>query len=316
MDQPSAEPGILSLGSDAAFGAHRFSHAAMATIFEVFILHEDRRYAEQAAWASFDELCRLENELSRFVENSDISRISNCRAGEVLPIGPAAFDCLDLCTRLARETAGAFDITAGAFVDCWYSSQGDTKQPSQAQLLEAKKKTGVHLLELDEAEHTVKVLTSGIKIDLGGFGKGYAIDRMAEVLDDWGIENALLHGGYSTTLAIGAIGWPVTLSHPNQRDIKLAKVDLTGEALSGSGVGKGEHIMDPRHGRPITAKLAAWARARDAGTSDALSTAFMVMEPDEIKAYCEKHKDVIAMIVTSATQEKPEHILRFGSWPA
>ncbi len=292
----------------------------MATIFEVFILHRDRCYAEQAAWAAFDELDRLENELSRFVENSDISRISNCRTGEVLPIGPAAFDCLDLCSRLAKETAGAFDITAGALVDCWYSSQGDTKQPSEVELLAAQKKTGTHLLELDEAGHTVKVLGSGVKIDLGGFGKGYAIDRMAEVLDDWGIENALLHGGYSTVLSRGATaetnGWPVTLSHPRQRDRKLAKVDLKNEALSGSGVDKGEHIMDPRQGRPVTGKIAAWARARDAGTSDALSTAFMVMGLDEVKAYCEKHEDVSAMIVTSAMQEKPEYILRFGPWPA
>ena len=77
MNKSQPDTFIDNTDWDSICKAHRFSHQAMATTFEVFIVHGDARYAEQAAWAAFDELDRLEAELSRFIENSDISRINN-----------------------------------------------------------------------------------------------------------------------------------------------------------------------------------------------------------------------------------------------
>jgi thiamine biosynthesis lipoprotein len=290
----------------------------MATTYEVIVVHEDERYARQAAAAAFEEVNRLEADLSRFIENSDISQINSLPVGRPLVLGLPAFECLEISRRLYDQTNGAFDITIGSLLKCWRSDDGKSRTPTEEQLNLARQRTGMDLLKLDAEEHTVEVLTEGVQVDLGGMGKGYAVDQMAKLLREWSIDVALVHGGYSSALALDAPpdmeGWPVTLSHPGKQKTTLAKLYFHGRALSGSGLQKGQHIIDPRTGRPVRAKRAAWSSAPDAATGDALSTAFMVMDPDEIKEYCRRHPDVAAMIILQAEDGRKEEILRFGSW--
>lgn len=302
-------------------GMLRYSHEAMATTFEVIIVHEDGRYARQAAAAAFSELDRLEGELSRFIENSDISRLNNLPANHPLLLGLAAFECLQLSAGLYGETSGAFDITIGSLLACWRGDDGTSRTPSEEQLNLARQLTGMGLLKLDEAEHTVELLKSPVHVDLGGIGKGYAVDRMAELLREWSIDIALVSGGYSSVLALdgppGKKGWPLTLSNPRDRKETLVRTNLQGRALSGSGMEKGRHIIDPRTARPVEGKLTAWSSAPDAATADALSTAFMVMSPEQIKQYCLRHPDVLAMIIVQEKDKEgaeKEKILHFGPW--
>lgn len=306
---------------DSIHQAHRFSHEAMATTFEIFIVHSDSRYAAQAAWAAFDELDRLETELSRFIENSDISRINNLTVNQPLRIGLSAFECLQLSSRIYDETEGAFDITIGSLLDCWLG-KGDKagRCPSKEQLNLARQHTGLHLIELDEAQHTVNLRTSPVQIDLGGIGKGYAIDQMAGLLRDWSIKVALIHSGCSSVLALaappGTKGWPLTLSNPGGHKQILASLYLRDRALSGSGLQKGRHIIDPRTARPVEGKLAAWACAPTAAMADALSTAFMAMSPNQIKQYCLRHSDTLAMALVGdlCGEVQEDKVLRFGPW--
>jgi thiamine biosynthesis lipoprotein len=178
----------------------------------------------------------------------------------------------------------------------------------------------MHLLKLDEAEHTVELLTSPVQIDLGGIGKGYAVDRMAELLREWSITAALISGGYSSVLALntppGTKDWPVTLSHPGNCKQILSRLHLQNRAISASGLRKGQHIIDPRTAQPAEGRLAAWASAADAATTDVLSTAFMVMAPDEIRKYCLRHPDVLGMVILQNGNEeiKKDKILLFGPW--
>ena len=218
------------------------------------------------------------------------------------------------------ETNGAFDITIGSLLDCWRNEDGSPASPSQEELDLARRHTGTGLLTLDEVEHTVELLAAPVQIDLGGIGKGYAVDRMAELLGEWSVETALISGGYSSVLALdapaGMKGWPLTLSDPCNRKQILARPCLQGQAVSGSGLQKGGHIIDPRTARPVKGKRAAWACAPDAATADALSTAFMVMTPDEVKKYCLCHPDVQAMVILEHESKDPQKdkILRFGPW--
>ncbi len=301
-------------------GMKRFCHEAMATTFEVIVVYDDDRYARQAAAAAFDEVDRLEGELSRFIENSDITRINNLPANQPLRLGLDAFECLQLSCRIYAETNGAFDITIGSLLSRWRNEDGTPRTPPQKELNLARQHTGTHLLQLDEDEHTVRLLAAPVQVDIGGIGKGYTVDRVAELLCEWSIETALISGGYSSVLALdGPVdtkGWPLTLSNPDNRKQILARPCLRGRAISGSGLQKSQHIIDPRTAQPVKGKCAAWVSAPDAATADALSTAFMVMSPDEIRQYCSRHPDILAMIMLEGEGKdaQKDQILHFGPW--
>jgi len=293
----------------------------MATIFELMIIHEDERYARQAATAAFDEVDRLERELSRYIENSDISRINSLPANQPLLLGLDVFECLKISVQMYNETQGAFDVTIGSLLKCWRDEEGNPRTPSTSELNFARLHTGSHLIQLDEREHTIRLAASPVRVDLGGIGKGYAVDRVADLLREWSIETALISGGYSSVLALeappGLKGWPLTISDPADRTRILARPHLRAGALGGSGVQKGGHIISPRTGRPVEGKRAAWSAAPDAATADALSTAFMIMDTDEIRRYCSLHPGRRALVMLTEPDEKTQKdkILHFGSWP-
>lgn len=320
MTEPPQEPCFVRSNCTLIPGMKRFSHEAMATTFEVIIVHEDEHYARQAAAAAFEEVDRLEGELSRFIENSDISRINNLPANQPLLLGLDAFECLKISVQMYAETNGAFDITIGSLLRCWRDEQGNPRTPSGEELNFARLHTGSNLIQLNEREHTIRPATSPVLIDLGGIGKGYAVDRVAELLREWSIETALISGGYSSVLALeappGTKGWPLTLSDPADHRRILARPHLRAGALGGSGVQKGGHIISPRTGRPVEGKRAAWSAAPNATTADALSTAFMIMDTDEIRQYCLLHPNRRAMVILLEQDEKTqeEKILQFGPW--
>lgn len=317
MTQPQPDITFIASSWDSIPDAHCFSHNAMATVFEIIIIHRDARYAQQAAWAAFSELYKIEQQISRFVENSDISHLNNFAANQPLQIGPAAFECLQLCASLYDQTSGAFDVTIGSLMNCWLNKDKTMRTPSKKQLKQARQRTGLHLIKLDETEHTIQLLINHVQIDLGGIGKGYAVDQMAKLLNDWSIDTALINGGCSSVLALGSPhstkGWHLTLSNPANREQTLANLYLQDRAISGSGLLKGPHIIDPHTAQPIEGKRATWACVPAAATADALSTAFMVMTHDQIRKYCSDHPDTFAMVVNEDRTGK-EKIWCHGLW--
>jgi len=284
---------------------YTFSHDAMGTTFGMTFVCEDSKYATQLAAECIRELDRLECELSRFIEGSDVFQINLLTPGQPLRLGIAAFDCLKISQDICRETNGAFDPT--------FLSSVDEKSPLNPPLLRVANR-----LILDEESHSVIVLVEGTTVDLGGVGKGYALDRLAELFPDWEIENAILHSGQSTVLAVGketqSTGWKVELRNPLISEKSYGTVCLSDMSLSGSGVsGKPTHIIDPRTGTSVDEEnLASWALAPSAALSDALSTALMVMSSREIEDYCNRHPDIAGakLIETDMGTE----IMRYGNW--
>ena len=320
MNEHEENTNYIDSPSPVIEGMKRFSHEAMATTYEVIIVHDNATYSRQAATAAFNEVDRLEAELSRFIENSDVARINNLPANKPLRLGLDTFECLKISNRLYNETNRAFDVTIGPLLSCWRNNDGTSRTPSQEELEHACQHTGMNLLHLDEDEHTIELMTGDIQIDLGGIGKGYAVDKMAELLCQWSIDIALISGGYSSVLALDAPvdvkGWPLSLSNPVNRKQILSRLFLHNRAIGGSGIKKGAHIIDPRTMRPVSDKHAAWSSAPDATTADALSTAFMIMTPDEIEKYCHEHEDTMALVIPQQTENEiqVDNILRFGKW--
>ena len=277
----------------------RFSHEAMATVYEVYAVHADRQYAAQAAQATFDLVDRLERELSRFLPNSDITRINHLDAGKSTRVAPSTLECLVIARHLFDLTGGAFDVSIG---------------------------TGLPSLELDADDVLVRATTDGVQVDLGGIGKGYAVDLMAELLEEWGLERSLVHGGFSSVLALeapaGRDGWPLTMSDPGLPSRVLAHLSVRQTALSASGLRKGDHIVDPRTGEPVRGRIAAWValpRPEGAGAeatvdegpriaagavTDALTTAFMLLRSEEIAAICARSPGLEAWVLPESAGEQ------------
>ena len=287
-------PGGARFGlGDVAGGParHRFSHEAMATVFEVRCVHPDARYARQAADAAFNLVDRLEQELSRFVANSDVSRVSALAAGESTRVSPTTLECLAIARHLYDLTGGAFDVSIG---------------------------TGLPDLELDPDTFTVHARRDGIRLDLGGIGKGYAIDRVAELLGEWEIRHALVHGGFSSVLTLeappGEDGWLLTLSEPGEKSV-LVRLSARRQALSASGTRKGHHIVDPRTGRAVRDRRAAWVAlpaapgspeggGSPAAVAEGLSTAFMILPETEIVDLCREGPGLEAWLLREPAEER------------
>jgi FAD:protein FMN transferase len=289
---------------------HRFGHHAMATLFEVLIANEEPDFAGQAAQAAFDEIDRLEQELSRYRPNSDIARINNLPPRGETRVGADTFACLQLAQQFWRQTGGAFDITMGALMDCWVAPDKSLLTPSDDEAAVAAARCGMDLLLLDEATYLVGVGDHVPRIDPGAIGKGYAVDVCLDLLIEWGVGAALIHGGTST---VGGYGhaWPVTASSFIAPDRVLREVTLDGMALSGSGIRKGRHIIDPRTCRPVVGRNAAWVCTASATASDAISTAFMVMNDDEIARFCGAYGDVRAIVIDDAGASA-ERVISYG----
>lgn len=295
---------------------HRFQHRAMATLFEVLIADEELKFAEGAARAVFEEIDRLEQELSRYLPNTDISRINNLSAGGNTRVGLDTFQCLRLSRQCWKETEGAFDVTLGGLMDCWVGKDKSLLHPSTSLLEQARQRTGMDLMELDEEAMTVRVGKSVPFVDLGAIGKGYAVDRSADLLKEWGITSALIHGGTSSVYAFGnhpgVRGWPVSLSHPGNASQVLETVQLKEQGLGGSGVRKGMHIIDPRKAEPVKGRPAAWFCCESAVRSDAISTAFMIMTHQEIENYISRNPGEWGMVVDEAGENEAAEVRRFG----
>jgi len=319
VNEKPKKPETTFVNSDWASvpDVHRFSHQAMATTFEIVVQYPDAVYAEQSAHEAFRELDRIELALSRYIENSDVARINLLKAGQPLLLGLDTYECLKISRQIHSRTRGAFDVTVGFLLDCWRDEDKQPRIPTTEELKYARAHTGMSLLRLDEEKVAVELFISPVHVDLGGVGKGYGVDRMADYLRDWGIDRALIHGGFSSVLALdapeGRAGWPVTLSHPLDRSHTLGRLELKNMAVSGSGLEKGQHIIDPRIGRPVEGKIASWSVTSDSATGDALSTAFMVMKPEEVEAYCDKYADTRALLVLPGEGEATK-IVSAGPW--
>ena len=238
-----------------------FTHHAMATEFQVRIAGEEKTYAAQTAQAAFVLTDKLESSLSRFKPNSDICQIAQLAPGEKLRVSEPVFACLEIAKKMELATRGAFSISAAAL-------QSKPEQPRWTLLKE---------------QFSIRCDGGKLEFDLGAIGKGFALDRMAEVLREWSCESFLLVAGGSSILAgdaaSGTAGWLCGLAD----DHSPRRYRLKNCSLSGSGLAvKGPHILDPRTGKPALRQNRAWALSEMAAESDALSTACMVLDEADL----------------------------------
>lgn len=284
----------LSLALPALAADQLFSDTrpAMGTNFTIYLYATDQAAASAALNASFDEIERIEEELSNYRDTSELSRINREASSQAVTTDPEVFGFLRTSLDFAGKSDGAFDITVGPLMRAWGFFRGQGHYPTPGQLAEARARIGWRHVTLDPSSRTVRFDRPGMDLDPGGIGKGFAVDRVVTILREAGVRAALVDAGGSTIYALGAPpghgGWTVRVPDPADKSRAISTVSLRDTSLSTSGNYEkffrlaGHiycHIMDPRTGEPVQGMLQTTVIAPDATTSDALSTAIFVLGP-------------------------------------
>ena len=297
----------------------RLSRHAMATRFELLLPGEEEPFRRAAGEEALREVERLESLLSFYRPESEIAHF-NRRAGEGwIQVTPPFFYLLQRCAGYTQLTDGAFDVTVGPLMRAWRSGT----IPEGPQLQEVRERTGMGHLRFDEATFSIGSETLGVEIDLGGFGKGHAVEVALRALRENGVSSALLHGG---TSSIGVIGrppdreaWSIELQAPFESGGEPIRVDLVDASLSLSAVhgrsfriGEKEygHVLDPATGWPVDRALAAVAIGPSASVCEVLSTALLVKGPAWLPVCVERFPGYYGYVVAPHPQDGSPHTFR------
>lgn len=263
-----------------------FSREAMNTTFTLRIRGLAHDESEGMALECFYQLERMESQLSRFIDGSDVSRINRLGAGETLYISETSHQCLLQALDAYARTGGLFDITLGSRIEHRKSGNGGPSPDLVGRLI----------IHPDVAAVTCG--EPGRQIDLGGIGKGFALDRMKEILIEWGAGDFLLAAGASSLLAHGPTAWPVELpAEQNSMMIPLRDVSLS---ASGTRI-QGSHIVHPAGdgAMPTQPCDRVWVTASSAAIAEIWSTALMLVPLEEIPSIMEEDPDIGSVHVES-----------------
>ncbi len=248
------------------------SVVAMGSAYSVVVYGEDRTRMEEAVDAAFAEVQRLDEMLSNYKPESELSQINREAGDHAVPVTQEMFNLLAACVEYSRQSEGAFDITVGPLMKVWGFYKGTGRLPHRAEILGAMDRVGYQNIVLDAARRTVWFAKQGVELDPGGIGKGYAVDRMVDVLKQYGIQAALVSASGSSIYGLGAPpgekGWKVEIRDPKNEKKSVAEVYLKDDSMSTSGNyekffrAEGRiysHIMDPRTGWPAQGVLSVSA---------------------------------------------------------
>jgi thiamine biosynthesis lipoprotein len=246
--------------------------------------------------AALDELDRVDRLMSHYRRDSPLSRLNREAANGPVAVEPELLAFLAECLRWSRESDGAFDVTVGPLMKAWGFFRDEGRVPTGDELARALSVVGYRHVEVDRAAGTVRFDRPGVELDLGGIGKGYAVDHVVSLLRQRGIASALVNLGGSSVYGLGAPpgkgAWAIGIQDPTDPAKTALTVPLRDRALSVSG-GYARffekdgvtyaHVMDPRTGRPVQGLLSVAVLTDRATDGDALDNVLFVQGPDEAR---------------------------------
>ncbi|MGE3315935.1 MAG: FAD:protein FMN transferase, partial [Planctomycetaceae bacterium] len=192
-----------------------------------------------AASDAFDVVHALEDQMSVYRDQSELSRLNRTAATEAVKVERKLFELLLLARDISRETGRAFDPTTGPLISLWRNCRAEGRIPTDEEIAAQLEITGIDQVSFDDAESTVGFAREGVELNLGAIGKGYAVDRAGEFLEKYELNDWLIHGGRSSILArgdhIGLGGWPVGLRNPLLPHERFATAILKNSAMATSG---------------------------------------------------------------------------------
>ncbi|HEX3354047.1 MAG TPA: FAD:protein FMN transferase [Terriglobales bacterium] len=302
---------IAAAQAPASF-VHRKKYV-MGTVFEIVAYGESPAQTSDAIDQAFQEIVRLDNVMSDYKSGSDLSRLNRSASLQPQPVPPDLYRVIAEALFYARLSGGKFDVTVGPLVDLWKAVLRGERAPAPAEEARLRGCVGYQNVELLPPDR-IRFRSPCFRIDLGGIGKGYALDRAADVLRSRGISCALLNAGGSSIYAMGAppgqAGWLVHLRDPSNRidpqvtlsDSSISTSEQTPPSLlSRESAG---HIIDPGTGMPLQTQFAVSSVAKTATASDALSTTLLLLGPVRGAELVNSVGGVAAVWVSAGGQSK------------
>ena len=300
-------------GSVQLDSGHR---VVMGTFSRVVVIADSERAAKRCLEAAFEVQRRIEELMSYHRDDSELSKVNREAADKPVPVNPMTFEVLQKSVGFSRLTDGAFDVTVGPLVDLWKAAGEANEPPTEQALAEARAKVGYDKLILDEKNMTVRFAVRGMRIDLGGIGKGYAVDKSVEAMKKKGATGGMVDLGGN----IRCFGkpprkqehWKIGLQDPNVSpdEMDSAKIlmvlAITDQSVATSGDyrrfvnvqgAKQSHIIDTTSGRGAGKLVSDTIIAPDATTADALSTAVNVLGPEKGLALIERLPGIEAIVI-------------------
>jgi len=292
---------------------------AMGTTVSITAHGPDRALLLSATTRAFEELTRMDRLLSVFCGSSEISSLNHAAGREPIRISPATAELLRSASIFSQLSDGSFDITVEPLMDLWgFRERPHRRWPSDRELAEARE--GLGWRRVDVSPDGWAFLTHPrTRIDVGGIGVGFTVDRMGEILRREGVTSALIdHSG--DLLAIGSPpdedGWPVAIPDPLDPETLLVHMSLCDRAISTSsnrrttrmldGIMIG-HIVDPRTGKNPEGPLSVTVVAPTSTEADALSTTLFVEGPHDTKWRNGQRESIV---VVDAGRERRVHRIR------
>ncbi len=288
----------LCAGSENLMRAEERAYC-MGTIFNIVAYGPHREHLESAIADALGEAKRLDEMLSNYRPESELSQLNRFGGQGPLNVSSEFFQFLSVCLAYSRASEGAFDITVGPLVRVAGFYKGTGRLPHSEEVVQALAKVGYKNIILDEQNTTVRFAHQGVELDPGGIGKGFAVDKMAEILRHHQVRSALISAGGSTLYALGAPpdqpGWKVAIKDPRRPSLSAETVRLKNEGISTSGNyekffwADGRiwgHLMDPRTGYPAEGTLAVSVIAPRTVDSEAWAKPYFVLG----RAWTEEHK--------------------------
>jgi thiamine biosynthesis lipoprotein len=305
--------------ADPPLTRFEFESTHMGTTFRVVLYAADKHVAERAKTAAFARVAELDGIMSDYKKDSELMRL--CRAfatqvGEPVPVSEELFFVLSKAEELSKASDGAFDVTVGPVVQLWRLARRTQQLPDPKELSDALAKVSYHNVQLDPQRRTVRLLTPGMQLDLGGIAKGYAADEALKVLSEkFGVTRALV-------AAAGDIScgdpppekdaWAVDIA-PIARGQKPRALRLANAAVSTSGDleqfveingVRYSHVVDPKTGVGVTGRRSVTVVAKKGITADSMTKAVMLLPRERAFALVEATDGAAAYVVVVGKVEK------------
>ena len=294
----------------------RLQRAAMSTFCNVTVATRDHEAGRQAVARALKRLEQVEALMSALRDDSEVSKANRLAATHPVAVSRQTAGVIQRALRFGRMTDGAFDMTVGPLIALWRRCAEADRLPTPDEIAAARARVGYQRVHLAEGGQTVRFADEGMRIDLGGIAKGYAVDVVCASLRDQGFPNALVGIGgdlYASGRRPDGEPWVVGIQDPrvgkHGPPRVVAKVRVTGKAVATSGNYRRfseiqgrriSHILDPRTGQPVDAVPSVTIVADDCTMADALATGVSVLGPDKGLELVDRTEGVEALIILLA----------------